>query len=87
MIYFVYLDTQLWKFGWFISQKPGKRTRTWALVMANVFSISRIGEYVKSTCRSGTKRELYYQVGLSTQGLKWCLSESTIGRDSWSVSQ
>ena len=61
MIHFVYLGTQLWESDWFIFQKPGRRVRMWALIMACVFSSSRIGEYVESTCRLGTRRGLYYR--------------------------
>ncbi|KAF1964847.1 hypothetical protein BU23DRAFT_630332, partial [Bimuria novae-zelandiae CBS 107.79] len=60
-IHFLHLGTQWWKNDWFVLPKPRRRVEIWALIMACVFSTSRIGEYVESTCRLGSGRGLRFQ--------------------------
>ncbi|KAF2007873.1 hypothetical protein P154DRAFT_568700 [Amniculicola lignicola CBS 123094] len=60
-IHFFHLGTQWWKNDWFVLLKPRRRVEIWALIMACVFSTSRIGEFVESTCRLGSGRGLRFQ--------------------------
>lgn len=53
---------QLWARDWFVYQKPETRVSDWGLFLSNVFSTSRIGEYIESSSRRGSDRGLYYKV-------------------------
>lgn len=50
---------------WFEYKSPATRVDDWLLLLANKFSSSRIGEYIESSCRSGSGRGLYYRVSYS----------------------
>lgn len=43
-------------------RKPGTRVDDWGLHLSIVFTTSRIGEYIESTCRRGSDRGLYFKV-------------------------
>jgi len=47
---------------WFEYKSPTTRLDDWLLHLANTFSSSRIGEYIKSNYRVGSGRGLYYRV-------------------------
>ena len=64
MVHFKHLGTQLWRCDWKVYSKPGIRIDLWGEIQANVFSSSRVGEYIESTCRPGSGRGLYYRVSL-----------------------
>jgi hypothetical protein len=64
MVHFKHLGTQLWRCDWNVYSKPGIRLDLWGEIQANVFSSSRVGEYIESTCRPGSGRGLYYRVSL-----------------------
>lgn len=55
---------------WFEYKSPATRVDDWLLLLANTFSSSRIGEYIESSCRSGSGRGLYYRVSFRTCGQK-----------------
>ncbi|CAI6342310.1 unnamed protein product [Periconia digitata] len=60
-IHFLHLGTLWWKNDWFVLPKPRRRPELWALTSAIVFSTSRIGEYIESTCRIGSGRGLRFK--------------------------
>jgi hypothetical protein len=60
--HFLHLGRQLWGNDWVEYKKPAIRVYDWASFMAIVCSSSRIGEYIESSCRSGSGRGLYYKV-------------------------
>jgi hypothetical protein len=62
MIHFIHLGTQLWQKDWLIYKKPGIRLDVWGEIQMHVFTSSRVGEFIESTCRRGTGRGLYYRV-------------------------
>ena len=64
MVHFKHLGTQLWRCDWKVYSKPGIRIDLWGEIQANVFSSSRVGEYIESTCRPKSGRGLYYRVSL-----------------------
>src|SRR5271155_2299151 len=51
---------QLWAKDWFIYQKPETRSER----LSNVFSTSRISEYIESTSHRSSDRGLYYKVSI-----------------------
>ena len=56
--------TQLWQRDWYEYDKPGIRVTDRASLLSNIFTTSRISEYIESTSRSGSGRGLKYKVGL-----------------------
>ncbi|KAL2273120.1 hypothetical protein FJTKL_04930 [Diaporthe vaccinii] len=59
--HFVQLGQQLWGNDWVEYGRPATRVHDWAILMANVCSSSRIGEYIESSCRANSGRGLYYK--------------------------
>lgn len=53
---------QLWAADWVEFKRPATLVDDWGLLLGNAYSSSRIGEYIESSCRSGTGRGLYFKV-------------------------
>ena len=60
--HFVHFGRQLWGNDWHIYEKLGVRVETWSEIQLYAFTSARVGEYVESTCRSGSGRGLYHRV-------------------------
>ncbi|KAM5341395.1 hypothetical protein ACJ41O_014426 [Fusarium nematophilum] len=52
---------QLWAADWVEFKRPATVVDDWGLLLGNAYSSSRIGEYIESSCRSGTGRGLYFK--------------------------
>ncbi|KAK3364947.1 hypothetical protein B0T24DRAFT_598267 [Lasiosphaeria ovina] len=53
---------QLFADDWIEHRYPGTMVDDWGLLLANVYSSSRIREYIESSCRAGTGRGLYFKL-------------------------
>jgi len=53
---------QLFAEDWIEYKYPGTIIDDWALLLANAYSSSRVGEYIESSVRAGTGRGLYFKV-------------------------
>lgn len=53
---------QLWAADWVEHKHPATPVDDWGLLLGNTYSSSRIGEYIESSCRTGTGRGLYFKV-------------------------
>ncbi|KAH7141572.1 hypothetical protein B0J13DRAFT_637362 [Dactylonectria estremocensis] len=52
---------QLWAADWVEYKHLGMIIDDWGLLLGNVYSSSRIGEYIEFTCRAGTGRGLHFK--------------------------
>ncbi|KAK7428382.1 hypothetical protein QQZ08_005139 [Neonectria magnoliae] len=52
---------QLWAADRVEPRRPATPVDDWGLLLGNAYSSSRIGEYIESSCRSGTSRGLYFK--------------------------
>lgn len=53
---------QLFAEDWVEYKYPWTLIDDWALNLGNTYSSTRIGEYIESSCRSGTGRGLHFKV-------------------------
>lgn len=56
-----HLARQIFAADWFVYQSPATRLDDWCIRLNNILSSSRIGEYLLSSCRSGTNQGLLYK--------------------------
>ena len=53
-LHFIRLGTQFWECDWDIYGRPGDSVDLWAKTQLNVFASACVGEYIKSTARTGS---------------------------------
>jgi hypothetical protein len=53
----------MWQRDWHEYKLPGTRVSDHALLLSNLFTAGRIGDYIESSARRGTERGLKYKVG------------------------
>ncbi|THH17986.1 hypothetical protein EW146_g2912 [Bondarzewia mesenterica] len=85
--HFIRLGTQLWGRDWATFGRPGDRVDLWAEIQLNVFTSARVGEYIESTARAGSSRELRYQARLCANSVSTGVDERRSGRQLWHFPQ
>jgi len=64
MSHLVYLARLLWGYDWHRYGSSKDRLDLWDGILLNVFTSTRVGEYIESTAREGSNRGLRYKVRL-----------------------
>ncbi|KAH8799672.1 hypothetical protein F5884DRAFT_113557 [Xylogone sp. PMI_703] len=60
--HFLHLGRQMWTMDWYLYESPKTRVSDWADIMVIVCSSARVGEYIESSCRTGSGRDITFRV-------------------------